>query len=174
MIQPSRGTIFLLLGIFFICSFLCAGSAQGEFRVATVDINKVLNSSKDAQKQKKELDKLSQKAKEQIQTRRKELEKMESRLKEDKASEESEAVDRFRSEARDFQRFVKDQEEDLKVKFLKTNKELTEKALGIVRDYARKNSIDLVLDKGTGVGGAVLFTSADKDITDQVIAYMNE
>ena len=164
----------LLVASFTIASLLISVDALAEYRVATVNINKVLNNSKEAQVKKKELDKLSKKAKEQIDKRREELEKMEARLKDSKASEDSDAVERFRDQAKDFQRFVKDQEEDLKMNFLKTNKELTEKTLELVREYARNKGFDLVLDKGASVGGTVIFTADDNDITEEIIAKINK
>lgn len=147
--------------------------AQAEFKVATVDVNRVLNESKEAKVKKKELDDITLKAKAKIEERRKTLKATEDKLKAASASPDSKEAERFRTDAREFARFVKDTDEDIKKEFLKTNKVLTDKALELIKKYAQQNSIDLVLDKGEKGRGPVLFGDASADITDAVIKTLN-
>ena len=152
---------------------LSASAAQAEFRVATVDVNRVLNETKEAKVKKKELDEISLKAKSKIEEKRKVLKATEDKLKSASVSPESKEAEKFRTDAREFARFVKDTDEDIKKEFLKTNKFLTDKALDIIKKYAEQHSIDLVLDKGEKGRGPVLFGDASADITDDVVKSLN-
>lgn len=149
-----------------------ASIAQADFRVATVDVNRILNETKEAKSKKKELDDLTLKAKSEIEARRKTLKAVEDKLKAGNVSADSKEAEKFRTDAREFARFVKDKDEDIKKEFMKTNKELTDRALDIVKKYATAHSIDLVLDKGEKGRGPVLFGDTSADITDQVIKSM--
>lgn len=150
-----------------------AATAQAEFKVATVDVNRILNETKEAKTKKKQLDELSLKAKSEIENRRKPLKAMEDKIKSGSVAADSKEAEKFRVDAREFARFVKDKDEDLRKQFMKTNKELTDKALELVRGYAKKNNVDLVLDKGDKGRGPVLFGSEGADITDDIIKTLN-
>lgn len=147
--------------------------AQAEFKVATVDVNRVLNESKDAKVKKKELDEITLKAKAKIEDRRKVLKATEDKLKAASVSPDSKEAEKFRTDAREFARFVKDTDEDIKKEFLKTNKVLTDKALDLIKKYAQQHKIDLVLDKGEKGRGPVLFGDTSADITEDVIKSLN-
>lgn len=148
-------------------------TAIAEFNVATVDVNRVLNESKDAIGRRKELQEMSNKAKAKIDAKRKPLQEMETKLKDKKISESSKEAEQFRVEARSFARFVKDTEEDLKKEYLRANKALTDSVLGEIRDYAKKKEIQMVLDKSELARGPVLFGSPRADITDDIIKALN-
>lgn len=162
-----------ILSVLFVCALLLPSFANADFRVATVDVNKVLNESKDAKGKKKDLDEVTLKAKTKIESQRKVLKDKEEKLKKDKVATDSKEADAFRQEAREFARMVKDTDEDLKKRYLKINKELTDAALGAVRKYAESKKIDLVLDKSNDSRGPVLFGDAGADITEDVIRSMN-
>lgn len=144
-----------------------------EVSIVTVDVNRVLNESKGAQGRKKELDEVSLKIKKQVESKREQLKKLEETLKAKKVSEDSKEFEGFRSQARDYARFVKDAEEDLKKRFMKVNRELTEQAVKAVRDYAKKHNVDLVLDKSAEGRGPVLFGGENTDVTEAVVKEMN-
>ncbi|MBX7144887.1 MAG: OmpH family outer membrane protein [Oligoflexia bacterium] len=147
--------------------------ARADFRVATVDVNRVLNESPDAKNKKKELDAASLKAKSKVDEERKVLKATEDKLKQSGAAPDSKEVEKFRQDAKDFARMVKDTDEDLRKQFMKINKELTDRALSAIRKYAEQNKIDLVLDKGESSRGPVLFGQASADITEEVIKQVN-
>jgi Skp family chaperone for outer membrane proteins len=161
------------LTVALLSTLILSSSAFAEFKVATVDVNRVLNETKDAKVKKKELDEVSLKAKAKIEEKRKGLKATEDKLKAGSISPDSKEADKFRNDAREFARFVKDTDEDLKKHFLKTNKELTDRALDIIKKYATSHSIDLVLDKGEKGRGPVLFGAVSADITEDVIKTLN-
>ena len=63
---------------------------------------------------------------------------------------------------------------DLQQQFLKTNKDLTDKTVKLVEEYAKKNKVDLVLDKSDKLRGPVLFRTPSVDITDEIVKQINE
>lgn len=148
--------------------------AIAEFKFATVDINKIINESKDAAGKRKSLEELSQNAKKKIDTKKTALLAMEKKLQESNPSEDSKEVEKYRNEVRNFNRMVKDTEDDLKKEFLKVNQSLTEKTVTVVRQYAKANQIDLVVDHSEKVRGPVLFGSTSVDITDEIIKQINK
>jgi Skp family chaperone for outer membrane proteins len=164
-----------LVGIFIVSAgnYFVPLSLRAETRVATVDIARVLNESPEAKLKKADLDKAGAEAKKKIETKRKVLQEREAQLKEKKVSEDSPELKQFKEDAKAFGRYVKDTEEEFQQKFLKVNKTLTDKALEFVREYAKENNIDLVLDKSASDRGPVLFGQAQIDITPSIIAKIN-
>lgn len=152
---------------------LIPGVAFADFTIATVNVNQILNESKEAQVKKKELDQLSLQAKKKIEEKKKSLQAQEKKIKDGAIKEDSQEAKNFRNEARDFARFVKDTETDLKTEFLKHNKVLTEKTLNAIAQYAKENNVDLVIDKSDASRGPVLFSSNTADITNSVIQIIN-
>ncbi len=149
-------------------------SAQADFRLATVDVNKVLNESSSAKSQRKKLDERATEARKKLEERGKSLRTRKESLDKAESSADQKEVERFRADARDFERDVKDTDEDLKKEFLKINRQLADKAVTVVASYAKRNKIDLVLDKGEGTRGPVLFGQPSFDITDEIVSEMNK
>jgi Skp family chaperone for outer membrane proteins len=156
-------------GYFIALCALPLTAVNAEVRIATVDVGRILNESPDAAGKKKELDGLQQNAKKKADEKRAALQALETKLKENKIAEDSKEADAFRNEAKEYARFVRDSEEDLKKKFMKVNREITDKAMGRIAAYAKSNNIDIVLDKSEKYRTPVLFGNPAVDITDQVI-----
>lgn len=163
------------LFVFILCIMLTVTptSAAAEYKIATVDINRVLNQSKKAVKKKDELQALSKKAQKDVESLKNKLKKTEDRIKSGDIKSDSAEADKFRTEAREFARHVKDTQEELKTKFLRLNKELTEEVLAKVKSYASANGIDIVLEKSNEGRSAVLFGDPQADITEKIISEMN-
>jgi|LakMenEpi03Aug12_release.lakeMendotaPanAssembly.Ray.scaffolds.fasta_scaffold226919_1 Skp family chaperone for outer membrane proteins len=153
---------------------LHASTAHSQTRIATVDVAKILNESPDAAAKKKDLDAISQEAKKKAEAKLKDLKALEAKLKEAKVSPDSKEAENFRTQAREYERFVKDTEEDIKKRFVKVNKEMTDKALAKIEAYAKSNKLDLVLDKSEKYRGPVLFGVEAADITDSVIETLGD
>lgn len=163
----------LILGL--IVAVFVIGSpvrSHAEFRLATVDVNRVLNESSDAAGRKKELQALSDKARQKIEARRKTLQELETKLKSRKVAPNSKEASEFREQARDFGRFVKDTEDELKKEFLKVNKVLTDKVVAAIKKYAEEEEIQMVLDKSEKMRGPVLYGVEKFDITKDIIKKM--
>jgi Skp family chaperone for outer membrane proteins len=164
----------LLLSSLLATAFICTASiALADYKVATVDVNRVLNETKDAKVKKKQLDEVSLKAKAKVEERQKALKTAEDKLKQSGAAADSKEAEKLQADAREFAHFVKDTDEDLRKEYMKINKELSDKALDIIKKYAETHGVDLVLDKGERGRGPVLFGSAAADITEDVLKSMN-
>jgi Skp family chaperone for outer membrane proteins len=148
---------------------IVAPSAHADFKIATVDVSRILNESPDAVSKKKELDTLTQDAKKKAESKRKELDGLRIKLESAKVSEDSKEAESLRAQVRDYARFVKDAEEDIKKRYVKVNRDITEKAMGRIESYAKANDIDLVLDKSDKYRSAVLFGDSGADITDDIL-----
>lgn len=143
--------------------------ASADIKIATVDTARLLNESSEAVSKKKELDAISQDAKKKAEDKKKALQTLETKLKEKKVQEDSKEAESFRSEAKEYARFIKDTEEDLRKRYLKLNKEISDKVLGRVATYAKDKEIDLVLDKSEKFRGPVLYGKNSVDITDEIL-----
>lgn len=148
--------------------------AQAEFKIATVDVNKILNESTAAKAKRKDLDERAGAARKKLEEKGKSLKERKDKLELAKDKADPKEVEKFRADARDFERTVKDTDEDLKKEFLKFNRELADKAVKLINEYAKKNQIDLVLDKSQGSRGPVLFGQPSFDITNDITQEMNK
>jgi len=157
-----------------VASLVLPGFVAAEFRIATVDVNQVLNQSKEAKDKRKDLDVKSAEAKKKIEAKGKTLKDLEKKLKDEKVAESSKEADDFRAQAKELDRLVKDSEEDLRKEFLRVNRSVANKAISMIIDYAKANQIDLVLDKGEAGRGPVLYGSQSFDITGEILKRMNE
>jgi len=150
---------------------LCVGAspALSEVRIATVDVGRIINEAPDAQKRKKELDAASEDAKKKLEAKGKDLQALKTKLEEQKVSADSKEAESFRNQARDFERLRSDMKAELEKKYMKINKELTDKVMGQIKTYAKANKFDLVIDKSEKYRGPVLFGSQSADITDEIL-----
>jgi len=145
-----------------------------ELRVATVDMDRILNETTEAQAKRKELDKMKEQKKAGLETQKKTLTQLEAKLKGQKVNAASKEADDFRARARDFSRLAHDAEEDLKREYLRTTKILIDKAQKIIDAYAAEQKFNLVLERGKTQRSTVLYSNNSMDITDEVIARMNK
>jgi outer membrane protein len=144
--------------------------AKSQVRIATVDMSRILNESSEAKTRRKELDSLSSTARKKIDSKKNELKALEGSLQ----KERNEEIERqYREEARELSRLVKDEEDELRAKFVSANRELTQKALSLVRNYATKEGVDLVLDKSSVDRGTVLFSLEKVDITEAILQQLD-
>jgi Skp family chaperone for outer membrane proteins len=151
-----------------------AADGPQQMKLATVDVNRIMNELPDAKQRKKDLEELSAKAKKRLEADKKGLEAMDKKLREEKLSEDSDEAVKFRKAARAYRTTANDAEEEIKREFLKVNKTLTEKVLAAVERYAKANQIDVVLDRSAKGGGPVLFGDPSADITSQIIKELNQ
>lgn len=163
---------FSLLILSFVS--LNPSSAFAEFKVAFLDVAKLLNDSTDSKSQRTALDAKAKATREKLEKRRSELKALEKSIREKNLGESSPEVDQLRSQARAFEGMVRDAEDDIRKEYLKVNRSLSEKALKLVTNYAKQNNIDLVLDKGEQGRGPVLFGQSSLDITKDILEEMND
>lgn len=157
-----------------LCSCLFVNSAIAEFKVAFVDVAKLLNESSESKSQRSSLDTKTKETREKLEKRRTELKTLEKSIRDKGLGENSKEVEQLRSQARAFEGMVRDAEDEIRKDYLKINRALSEKALKLVNAYAKSNQIDLVLDKGEQGRGPVLFGQSSLDITEDILDQMND
>lgn len=164
----------LSLILISIVLFANIASAEQITKIATIDVNAVMNNLEEAKSKKENLDSETNKAKNKIEIKRKVLKEKELKLQAKGITADSEEAAEYRKEVREFERMVKDTETELKTKFLKVNKELTDRVLKNVEEYAKANKIQLVLDSSNRRGSSILYNARAYDITKDVIKQLNK
>lgn len=150
----------------FILVLLTATNGVCEYRVAIVDLNRVVNSTKDAKIKQEELEKLSNKAKQDYEARAKKVKALEDEFT--KTNDKNKRIE-LEKATRDLKIFVADSKENLQKKFKDTNSKLISDIVDIIKKYAKENNIDLVLDKNSFVLGVVVYNENAIDITEELI-----
>ena len=98
---------------------------------------------------------------------------MEKKLKEDKVADDSKEAEKFREQAREYSRYVKDAEDDLRKQLADASKELAKDAIKTIADYSKENKIDFVFDKSVEMGGPLLYGDSALDITNDVLTKLD-
>jgi outer membrane protein len=158
-----------LLASTALFSCVALSSAYAEVRIATVDVSRIVNDSPDAVSKKKELDNYSTETKKKVDSKGKELQALKTKLEEAKVSPDSKEAENFRNQVRDFERMRGDAKAELEKRYIKVNKELTERVYGQIEKYAKANNYDLIIDKSDKYRGPVLFGTDSVDVTDEIL-----
>jgi len=143
--------------------------ALAEVRIATVDISKIVNDSPEAVAKKKDLENYSNDLKKKIEAKGKELQELKESLEEKKVKVDSKEAEEFRNKVRDFERMRGDAKTDLEKRYMKINKELTDKVYGQIEKFAKANNYDLIIDKSDKFRGPILFGADSTDVTAQIL-----
>lgn len=152
-----------------VAALSLATSAQAEVKIATVDVARLINEAPTAKGKKKELDTASDEAKKKLEAKGKELQALKTKLEEQKVSADSKEAESFRSKAKDFERMRADMKADLEKRYLKVNKELSDKVMSKIEAFAKNNDYDLIVDKSEKYRGPILFGKSSADVTDQIL-----
>lgn len=155
-----------------LISLLCLTSAvQAEYKIVTIDINQLLNETSEAKTKRAEVDKVSASARKQLEAKKASLQALEKKVKESKDQKDLES---FKTQQREFAKFVRETDESIQKQISEFNQVLTEKAMKIIATYAEEQKIDLVLYKGEKPRGPILYGQASGDITADIMARMNK
>ena len=157
----------LLSSLVALLSF--ASVAVAEVKIGTVDVARIVNENPDALSKKKDLDSFSEETKKKLEAKGKELQALKKKLEDSKVSPDSKEAENFRNQVRDFERMRGDAKTDLEKKYLKVNKELTEKVYTQIEKYAKANNYDLIIDKSDKYRGPILYGDSSTDVTDDVL-----
>jgi outer membrane protein len=149
-------------------SFSVSGFAK-DLKIGYVDTIKVFNDYQRTKEQDKQLETKKEKIKESLEAREKEIQKIQSRLevlKEDKQEEERAKLQEKMEEYRD----VRQKEfTDIKKERDEMMKDIIEDIDQTVKDYAKKNKYDLVVN-----GNSILYGVESSDLTDKILTIINK
>lgn len=169
MVSPLRS--LLVASLFLAIAF----PSNAEYRIATVDVNKVVNASKEAKTEKAALDAATEKAKKLIEEKRTALKPLQDKAKSGALVPNSKEAEQLKKQTQDLVQLMREKEDELQKMFAASNKALTEKSSKVIEKFAKDNNYQIVLDKsGTSVRSAVLYGDEGYDITDKIIEKINE
>lgn len=156
-----------------VASLLALAPIQGwaEYRISTVDMARILGESAEAKKAKETFDARASKVRDEMEGKKKSLMAREKKVKDSKSESEAES---FRAAVKDYERELRDKDEELRKEFVKVNRGVTEKIVRAIEGYAKEKDISLVLDRGGVSRGPILFGDEKADITDEIIAKLNK
>lgn len=147
---------------------LCADPS--EYKIATVDITKILNESNEAKAKKIEVDKKADAARKELEGKRDVLQAAGKKLQDTKDPKE---IEKFKKDQQEFATTMRAKDDELQKQIGEFNKQLTDKAMKIIEAYAKENGISLVLYKGDKPRGPVLYGEAGDDITAEILKKIN-
>ena len=156
---------FVLLALLSLSSI-----AFADYKIVTIDINRILNESNESKQKRAEVDKRSASARKELEAKKASLQGLEKKIKESKNQKDIEA---FKTQQRDFAKFVQETDQEIQKQIAEFNQDLTAKAMKIIESYAEEQKIDLVLYKGEKPRGPILYGEASGDITDEVMKRLN-
>lgn len=157
----------VILSLVALLSYTSVSNA--EVKIATVDVSRIVNDNPEALAKKKDLDTFSEETKKKLEAKGKELQAQKKKLEDAKVSAESKEAENFRNQVRDFERMRGDAKADLEKRYMKVNKELTEKVYSQIEKYAKANNYDLIIDKSDKYRGPILYGDTAVDVTDEVL-----
>jgi outer membrane protein len=166
----------LFLSVILSLCMVSVAAAQGQIKIATVSVQKILAESKAGQKAKEQLQEKASKYQGKFQKEQQEVEDMKKEI-EKKSSVWSEAV-RGEKE-RDYQKKVRDLQlktEDARYELQQLEKKIMEPILkqlhAILAEYGKKNGYTLILEnsrKGLMSPNGLLYADPKLDISDQLL-----
>jgi Skp family chaperone for outer membrane proteins len=163
-------------GIFFVIIFsmLLGLPALAEDKVATVDIPRIIETIGKDSTAGKALEKRRDAEKSKLLGQKTEIEKMDAALREKGVKPDSAEAEAFRKQVREFQKRYSDTEESLSNEFMKIQKDIFERVKASVSKIAEEEGIKVVLTKSEAVPTAVLYSDRSLDLTERVLADLND
>ncbi|MBI5057495.1 MAG: OmpH family outer membrane protein [Nitrospirae bacterium] len=165
--------IFLMI---FALLFAVVCSAQAaETKVGYVDLNKALNESEEGKKAVKLLEEFFKSKQSVIEDKRKEIARLDEEMAKQSSILNPDAIKSKREErdriARDFQRTVKDSEDELEKKRADFMERIVKDLSEVVNKIGEEEGYTVIFDK---VQSGIMFIPAKLDLTDKLIKRFNE
>ncbi len=160
----------LVLTFFVVLSLVISGSyAIADDKIGFVDVRGVMIRSEAGKNATKEFGKVFEKNKAKIQKEEAKLKKLKEELEKQRLILKPETVKEkeisYQTEFRDYQRLVKDSNEELQLRDQALSRELIPEILKVVNTIGEKEKYTIILDVNTQ---GVAYLSKKNDITDKV------
>lgn len=170
--------IVLFVGLFLAASGYVStaySAEEGKFKIAIVDLHKLINESEAGKKAKSDLESLIKSKQSVLDEKGKNIEALKADIDKQAAVITAEAkkakeedIERL---VRDYQRIISDSQTEVKKKEAELTAEILKQAREVINKIAQESGYSLVLEKADGL---VLYFSNNLDITDRVIKKINE
>lgn len=173
-LNRSRGHLLsvAILSCLTFTALIPAYILADDYSIRTVDMAKLMKATKVASEKLPALEAKSKKQEQEFKAQRDSIKSLEKKLIDKNVAPDSKEADELRVKARDFDRKLKDSQEEMQKQYAQISKEALKQAQDAVNSYAQKNKISLVLEKGAKGASPVLYGEAGSDITAELIANM--
>lgn len=167
--KRNETSLFCRIGlVFWLITVVCpAWVAAGE-NIGFVNLQKAVSGTKDWKKKFTALKKDFQKEQSIIESKKKRVQAMLDELNKQSfvlsPGLKEKKEEKFRSQRREFERYVKDREEEFTIKEKRISEDIVKKMLKVIRKIGKEKKISLIMDQST-----VLYFHPEKDLTDLVI-----
>ncbi|MBY0471397.1 OmpH family outer membrane protein [bacterium] len=175
MVQKYRNLFVVALAVVGMVGAKSAFAAADEFKIATVDMQKALQSVEDGKSAKTQLDKVVASKKKEIETEGNSIKKMHEDFKKQSLVMNEEARNKKQAEIQE--RFVKFQEtqmrfqEELQKKEQELSEPIITKLRKIISETSKKKGYAMVIEKNEKI---VLYSQEKDDLTSDVISTYNK
>jgi len=159
----------------FVVVFSAGALTAQELKVVYIDSQRILYESAAGKEAYTQLSSLKEQKEGEVQKRQEKLKTMNDNIQAKSAtmsaSAKEELAAQYERELKDYNRYVKDAQDELRNMEMKLLKPWSKELDDIIKGYGEKNSIDLILDKTNPV---VIFASKRIDVTDQIMDLFNK
>lgn len=161
--------ILLLVFLFGLFSF---GQAMAQQKIGIIDLQRVSIESKAGKQLGQELEAIQKKSIEKLKAKEAELVKLQNAFKSQQNSLSKDAKEAKQLEIQrksvELERLNKDLSGELQQKGIKSQQELTEEIVSVIRDFAIKNKYSIIIPKEV-----TLYNAGEIDVTTEIIKYID-
>lgn len=166
----------LSLSVAIVSMFMLSAQIQAaELKMAYIDFQKVAFESIAGKEAAVQLDKLKAEKQKEINRLQESLKKIEDEITVKgstmKESAKLELQDKYESEYKKYTRYGKEAQEEMRKKEYSLLKPIQDELQTVISDYAKKNSIDFILDKGAP---GLLFATEKLDVSTEILKLYDE
>jgi outer membrane protein len=155
--------------------FVAGALPAQEAKVVYIDSQRILYESAAGKEAYKQLSTMKDQKEGEIQKRQGKLKGLSDSIQAKSATMSASAKDeleaQYERELKDYNRYVKDAQDELRQKESALMKPWGKELDDIIKDYGEKHAIDLILDKANPV---IIFSSKKIDITDEIMSIFNK
>jgi outer membrane protein len=162
----------IIIAFFTICLLGAAAGAlwAQDTKIVYLDSQKILYESQAGKEAYKQLNTMKDQKSADLEKKQNRLKSMADQLQAKSATMSSSAREdlesKYDKELKDYNRAVKDAQDDLRRKEMEFLKPFSKELDEIIKTYSEKNNIDIVLDKQNP---AIVYTNPKIDITNQIV-----
>jgi len=163
-----KKSLVFLVALGLICSFSLSSFSQ-DIKIGYVDIFEIFNEYEKTKEYDEKLEKKKESLEKKLESKKTDIEKIQNKLtllKEEERKKEEEKIAKQIEEYRNLEREIFT---DIKKERDEKMKEIVEDINKIIKDYARKNGFNLVINENT-----VLYGEKIMDITSEVLRISNK
>jgi len=167
-----KRAVFMAVALFFMFTL---GAKAADLKIAYVDLNKALNESDEGKKAVKALEEMVRVKKTAIDEQQQGLRKLEEELAKQESILNPDALkvkrDDFERLKRDFQRMIKDSEDEVEKKRTDFMDRIVKEITAMIRKTGEEEGYSVIFERNEA---GMIYSSGKLDLTDKIIKKYNE